>query len=99
LGFDDDIKRVSDDEATPAHGGEGGGGGDVGPSCAGFEGGSDLLGSSGAIPFEEEEYTPPLIRSHIGAGSSGFNTTRFYQYTDDHFSRLNLWLDAIDEGE
>jgi len=49
---------VSDDEAPPAPSGElGDAGGDVSPSGASFEGNSDLPGSSGAVPLEEEEYT------------------------------------------
>ena len=52
------IDRVSDDEAPPAPSGElGDAGGDVSPSGASFEGNSDLPGSSGAVPLEEEEYT------------------------------------------
>jgi len=82
--FDDDIDQMSDDEAVLAHGGEvgeeGGGGRDVGPS--GFspscEGGSDLRSGSDAIPLEEEDYTPPLTRSHIKVGSSSFDATHFY---------------------
>ena len=96
---------MSDDEADPANGGVvgriGGGGGDAGPSGVGpsGEGGSDIPRGSGAVPLEEEEYTPPLTRSHTGAGSSGFDATHFYHYMDDHFSRLNLRLDAIDEWQ
>jgi len=57
--FDDDIDRVSDDEAAPSHGGEvggaSGGGDDASPSGVGpsGKGGSDILSSSGAIPLEE----------------------------------------------
>ena len=103
--FEDDIDRVSNDEADLASGGAvdgiGGGGGDTGPSGAGpsGEGGSDIPCGSGAIPLEEEEYTPSLTRSRTGMGSSGFDATHFYHYMDDHFSPLNLPLDAIDERQ
>jgi len=103
--FDDDIDRVSDDEAALAHGGAvggiSGGGGDGSPSVVGpsDEGGSDIPRGSGAVSLEDEEYTPSLTRSRKGAGSSGFDATHFYHYMEDHFSRLNLWLDAIDERQ
>ena len=94
---------MSDDEATPTHGGEvggeGGGGGDAGPNGVGpsCEGSSDPPNSFGAVLLKEEEYTLPLTRSHTGTSSSGFDATHFYQYMNDHFSCLNLRLDAIDE--
>ena len=103
--FNDDIERVSNDEATPAYGGEVGGEGGscgdadpsgVGPSC---EGVYDLPSSSRVVPLEEEEYTPLLTQSHTRAGSSGFDATHFYQYMDDYFSCPNLRLDAIDEWQ
>jgi len=57
---DDDINRISNDEAAPTHSlkvrGDSSGGGDVSPSG---EDGSDLPSRSGAVPLEEE-YTPPF---------------------------------------
>ena len=99
--FDNDINWASNDEAAPAYGGKGSGGGDAGPSGVSPSGkdGYDLPGSSDAVPLEQEEYTPLLTRSHIGAGSSSFDAIHFYQYMDDHFSCLNLSLDAIDERQ
>ncbi|KAJ8444751.1 hypothetical protein Cgig2_033759 [Carnegiea gigantea] len=38
-----------------------------------------------------------MTRSHGVTGSSHFDEAHFYQYLDDHFSRLNLRLDVIDE--
>jgi len=62
-------------------------------------GGSDDPGSSGVIPPEEEMHTPLMTRSRTEVGSSDFNATHFYQYMDDHFFRLNLRLNAIDEHQ
>jgi len=42
-------------------------------------------------------YTPPLTRSRREVSSSDFDATHFYQHIDDHFSCLNLRLDAFDE--
>jgi len=41
-------------------------------------------------------YTPPMNMSRIEVGSLGFDATHVYQYMDEHFSRINLRLDAID---
>ena len=62
-------------------------------------GGLDISSSFGAIPLEEEFFTPPMTKSHTEAGSSGFDATHFYQHIDDHFSRLNLRLNAINERQ
>jgi len=101
--FDDDVDRVSDDKAALANdgelGGEGDRGGDVGHSGASFEGDSNLPGGSDVVLLEEEEYTPPLTHSHTGTGSSSFDATYFYHYMHDHFSRLNLRLDALNERQ
>ncbi|KAJ8429038.1 hypothetical protein Cgig2_016943 [Carnegiea gigantea] len=88
--YEDAIDMESDEEEPQPQGGDigGGGGGD------GVEG---VAGSSRAILPDEEMYEPPLTRSHTEASSSGFNEAHFYQYMDDHFSRLNLRLDAINE--
>ena len=79
--FDDDIDWVADNKAALAYigevGGKGGDGSDVGLSGAGFEAGSLLLGSFGAIPPEEEQ-TPLLTWSHTWVGFSGFDATDFY---------------------
>ena len=44
-------------------------------------------------------YTPPVTRRCTEVCSSGFDTTYFYQYIDDHFSHLNPRLDDIDEQQ
>ncbi|KAJ8430877.1 hypothetical protein Cgig2_011340 [Carnegiea gigantea] len=61
----------------------------------------EVLGVLGPRPHhhEEEEYDPPLTRSHTKAGSSGFNEAHFYQYMDVHFSRLNLRLNVINKRQ
>jgi len=61
--------------------------------------GSDNPSSFGAIPLEEEMYTPPITRSCTEADSLGFNATYLYQYMDDHFSCLKLRRDGIDERQ
>ena len=87
----------------PAHGGAvggiGGGSGNTGPSGVGpsGEGDFDIPRNFGTVPLKEEEYTHPLTQSRTGVGSSGFDATHFYHYMDDHFFRLNLRLDGIDE--
>jgi len=62
-------------------------------------GGFDVPSSSGVVPLKEEMYTPSMTRSSTKASSSGFDAMHFYQYMDNHFSRLNLRLDAIDEQQ
>ena len=37
-----------------------------------------------------------MTRRRTKAGSSGLNEAHLYPYMDDHFSRLNVRLDAID---
>jgi len=94
--YDNDIDRVSDEDAPLGHGEDiGGDGGNVGGSGVGLEGGSAIPGSFGANPIEEEEYTLLMTRSQTKEGSLGFDATHFYQYMDDHFSCLNLRIDAI----
>ena len=76
---DDDIDRVSDEDISLGHGGDvGGDGDDVSGSGAGPEGGFDVPSSYGAVPIKEEEYTPPMTRSHIDVSSLGFGATHFY---------------------
>ena len=77
--------KTDEDEPQPQGGNTGGGKGGVQSSRA------------QAIPPDEDRYNPPLTRSCTELGSSGFNEAHFYQYMDDHFFRLNLRLDAIDE--
>ena len=82
-------------------------GGGVGGSDGDADGGSgvgnvavlDVLGNSRVVPLKEEIYIPPMTRSRTGASTSGFNEAHFYQYMDDHFSCLNLRLDAINEWQ
>jgi len=72
---------VSNDEVALTLSGEvggEGGGGDVGPSSASFEGSSDLPSSSSGIPLKEEKYTTPLARSHTRAGSLDLDATHFW---------------------
>ena len=61
--------------------------------------GLGVLGNSGAVLLEAEIYTPTMTRSHTKEGSLSFDATHFYQYMNDHFSHLDLRLDAIDERE
>jgi len=98
--FDNDIDQVLEmRRPQPLVGKFGGGGGNVSPSGASFEGGSNLLSSFGVVPFEEEEYTLPLTLAYTSVGSLGFDATHCHRYMDDHFSNLNLRLDAFDEWQ
>ena len=57
--YDDDIDRMSDEEAPQGKaGGVGGDGGDVGDSGANNVRGLDVLGSFGVVPLEEKMCTP-----------------------------------------
>jgi len=77
--YDDDIDRVLDEEAPLGHGEDvGADGSDVSGSGVGLEGGFDVPSSYGAVPIKEEEYTPPMTRSHIDVSSLGFGATHFY---------------------
>jgi len=83
--YDDDINMdMDEDDSSPQ--GESTGGGKGGSRC------------SGSAP-PEEMLEPPMTRSRSAVGSFGFSKAHFYQYSDDHFSRLKLRLDAIDERQ
>jgi len=90
--YEDAIDMESDEEEPQPQGGDIGGSGD------GY-GAEGVARSSRTILPDEEMYEPPLTRSHAKASSSSFNEAHFYQYMDDHFSRLNLRLDAINEQQ
>jgi len=62
-----------------------------GGNIGGSEGGVESSGAQ-AVPLKEEGYDPPLTRNYIEVASSGYNEAHFYQYMDEHFSRLNLRL-------
>ena len=64
-----------------------------------LRGGYNVLGSSRSVPPEEEMYTPHITKSRTEASSSSFHAMYFYQYIDDHFSRLNLRLNSIDDQQ
>ena len=81
--YDDDIDMDTDEDDSSPQGG-----------CV--EGGDEGVGCSGSTS-PEEMLEPPMTRSRDATRSSGLNEFHFYQYLDDHFSRLNLRLDAIDE--
>ena len=58
--YDDDIDRVSVEEAPQGYGGDfGGDGGNVGGGGAGLMAGSNVPGSSGSVSPKEERYTSP----------------------------------------
>ena len=79
--YDDDIDRVSDEEAPQGQGGGvSGDDGDIGGSGANNVRSLNFPSSFGAVPLEEM-YAPPMIRSRTKMCSLRFDATHFYHYT------------------
>jgi len=46
---------------------------------------------------EDKMLESPFIQSRSTTDSFDFNESHFYQFVNDHFSRINLRLDPVDE--
>jgi len=88
---------LSNDEEPRAQDGDVNGSdvGDVNGSDVG-DGDGDGIGNVG-VSYAPDNFEPCPLMSRCTLPLS--NATHFYWYMDDHFSRLNMRFDAIDEWQ